>query len=75
MLAYLESLTKTGGTFSSRISEQDKRIKLLNDQITRMQGSLAGQQSLLEKKFQRMEEALNKLQSQQAQLASLTRLG
>ncbi len=75
MKTYLESLTKTGGTFSSRISEQDKRIKLLNDQITRMQSSLAGQQSLLEKKFQRMEAALSKLQSQQAQLASLTNLG
>ena len=71
---YVNALSKSDGMLANRITERDRQMKSLNDQITRLQSSLTNQQELLERKFQRLEEALTKLQAQQSTLASLQSL-
>ena len=71
MKDYLTGLTSSSGTLAGRVQEQDKQIRALNDQVTRLETSFGKRQELLEIKFQKMEQALSQLKAQQAQLTSL----
>lgn len=71
----LEDLTDTNkGSLTAEMNANDAHIQALDDQIERMNASLAARQSYLELQFANMEKVLSGLQSQQDALTALANL-
>jgi flagellar hook-associated protein 2 len=69
---YVDSLTRAGGTFSSRDDEFQARIDSIDDQIDRLERRADAREAQLVRQYTALELTISRLQSQQQALAGMT---
>ena len=70
--AYVDFLTRTGGTFETRNDEFQARIDAIDDQIERLEARAEAREAQLIRQFTALELTIARLQSQQDALSTMT---
>lgn len=69
---YVDTLTRTGGTFEIRDEEFDARITIIEEQIERLEKRAEARELMLNRQFSALELTISRLQQQQQALTGMT---
>jgi len=68
---YVDTLTRSGGTFDTRDDEFDSRLEILEEQIERLEQRATAREEQLMAQFQALERTVSRLQQQQQALQGM----
>jgi len=68
---YVDTLTRTGGTFEIRDEEFDARITIIEEQIERLEKRAEARELMLSRQFSALEQTIGRLQQQQQALTGM----